>query len=474
MKLPIADQPDLSGDPHGMAYDNPQFWDARHLESELHRVFEICNGCRLCFNLCPSFEVLFRRVDALDPHREEAEGKHLEDGRVVEEHEAAELLKHVTVSTENPVALLKAEDKDRVVELCYECKLCYPKCPYVPPHEFAVDFPKLMLRSKMISAREDGIGLREKFLGATDLVGGAMTKIAPIANAAAHNGFNRMLMEKTIGIAKDRQLPDYADQSFETWWKRRAPNGSSGETKVALFHTCFVNYNDPAIGKDAVAMLEKAGCAVDCPEQVCCGMPKLDGGDLEGARKLAAKNVETLLPAVRAGRKILSPGPSCTLTLRTEYPELVPTPEAKEVAAAVMDLSDFLLQQARAKKLPKPPEGAVGKVAFHVACHNRVQNFGYRGRDLLKWAGGDVTLVDRCCGMDGTWGMKKEFFEESLKVAENAARKVDAAEPDAVSSDCPLAGLQLRQKTGRRVYHPVRILLAAYDEPLRSPKKNPS
>jgi Fe-S oxidoreductase len=116
----------------------------------------------------------------------------------------------------------------------------------------------------------------------------------------------------------------------------------------------------------------------------------------------------------------------------------------------------------------------VGKVAFHVACHNRVQNFGYRGRDLLKWAGGDVTLVDRCCGMDGTWGMKKEFFEESLKVAENAARKVDAAEPDAVSSDCPLAGLQLRQKTGRRVYHPVRILLAAYDEPLRSPKKNPS
>ena len=233
----------------------------------------------------------------------------------------------------------------------------------------------------------------------------------------------------------------------------------------------FVNNNDPEIGKDAVAMLEKAGCAVDCPEQVCCGMPKLDGGDLEGARKLAAQNVETLLPHVRAGKKVLSPGPSCTLVLRTEYPELVPTPEAREVAAAVMDLTDFLLQQARARKLPKPPEGAVGKVAFHVACHNRVQNFGYRGRDLLKWAGGEVTLVDRCCGMDGTWGMKSEFFEESLKVAEGAARKVEAAEPDTVSSDCPLAGLQLRQKTGRRSYHPVRILRAAYDEPLRSPKK---
>src|SRR5205807_286477 len=251
-----------------------------------------------------------------------------------------------------------------------------PKCPYVPPHEFAVDFPKLMLRAKMIGAREDGIAFRERFLGATDLVGSVMTKVAPLANAAAHNSFNRMLMEKTIGIAKDRQLPNYAEESFETWWSRRAPVPQNGSQPVALFATCFVNYNDPAIGKDAVAVLERAGCSVDCPEQVCCGMPKLDGGDLEGARKLAGKNVETLLPAVRAGRKIVTPGPSCTLVLRTEYPELVPTPEAKEVAAAVMDLSDFLLQQARARKLPKPPAGAVGKAAYHVACHTRAQKTG--------------------------------------------------------------------------------------------------
>ena len=465
MKLPIADARDprdWSDDRHAMAYDNPQFWDGAHLQSELHRVFEICNGCRLCFNLCPSFDVLFRRIDALDPHREEAEGKHIESGRIVEEHEAGELLKHVKVSTENPVGLLQDADTERVVELCYECKLCFPKCPYVPPHEFAVDFPKLMLRAKMIGAREDGIAFRERFLGATDLVGSLMTRVAPLANAAAHNSFNRMLMEKTIGIARERQLPNYADESFLTWWSRRAPVPQNGSQPVALFATCFVNYNDPAIGKDAVSMLERAGCNVDCPEQVCCGMPKLDGGDLEGARKLARQNVETLLPAVREGRKIVSPGPSCTLVLRTEYPELVPTPEAREVAAAVMDLSDFLLHQARSKRLPKPPEGTLGKVAFHVACHNRVQNFGYRGRDLLKWAGGDVTLVDRCCGMDGTWGMKSEFFAESLKVAEGAARKVLAAEPDTVSSDCPLAGLQLRQKTGRNCYHPVRILNAAY------------
>jgi Fe-S oxidoreductase len=279
-----------------------------------------------------------------------------------------------------------------------------------------------------------------------------------------------MLMEKTLGIAKDRQLPTYAGETFSTWWRRRAPAVGEG-TPVALFATCYVNFNDPAIGKAAVEVLEKAGCDVACPEPICCGMPKLDAGDLEGARELARRNVEVLLPAVREGRKILCPGPSCTLLLRTEYPELVPTPEGRELADAVMDLSDFVLQQARARKLPKPGPGAVGKVAYHVACHNRVQNFGYRGRDLLKWAGGDVTLVDRCCGMDGTWGMKSEFFAESLKVAEPAARRVEAADPEVVSSDCPLAGLQLRQKTGRPSYHPIRILQAAYQgAPLRSPK----
>src|SRR2546430_6149725 len=475
MKLPIAGQQDWSADTHAMAYDNPQFWDGAHLESELHRVFEICNGCRLCFNLCPSFDVLFRRIDQLDPHREEAEGKHLEGARVVEEHEAGELLKHITVSTENPVGLLQDADRERVVELCYECKLCFPKCPYVPPHEFAVDFPKLMLRAKMASAREEGIAFRERFLGATDLVGGLMTKIAPIANAAAHNSFNRMLMEKTIGIARERQLPDYAGETFTEWWSRRAPREDGPDAQpVALFATCYVNYNDPRIAHAAVDVLERAGCSVECPEQVCCGMPKLDGGDLEGARKLARRNVETLLPAVRAGRKIVTPGPSCTLVLRTEYPELVPGAEGREVADAVMDLSDFVLQRARDKKLPKPPAGAVGKVAYHVACHNRVQNFGYRGRDLLQWAGRDVSLVDRCCGMDGTWGMKREFFAESLKVAEGAARRVESAEPEVVSSDCPLAGLQLKQKTGRTSYHPVRILSAAYaGEPLKSGKGTP-
>jgi glycerol-3-phosphate dehydrogenase subunit C len=505
VKLSVLQQPLLAAegqagashgsDPHGMLYENPLFWDQQHLDKEMERVLTICNGCRLCFNLCPSFDVLFKRIDALDPTAAEAEGKHLDtskDQGMIEEHDAAQLLGKVKVSTDNPVKLLTGPDVEKVVGLCYECKLCYPKCPYVPPHEFAVDFPKLILRQKMVDAKEDGIGLRERFLGATDFNGALMTKIAPLANAVAHNAFNRMLMEQTIGIAKDRLLPDYADESFDTWWSRRAPAApkalppaappaaaavasAEGEAKpapvppaVVLFPTCFGNYNDPEIPKAAVEVLEKAGCDIACPEVVCCGMPKMDCGDLKGAKKQARRNADVLLPFVRAGRKVLSPGPSCTLMLRQEYPELL-GPEGKEVADATVDLSDFLLQLGRAKLLPKPP-ASPGKVAFHVACHNRVQNFGYKGRDLLKWAGGDVTLVDKCCGMDGTWGMKKEYFEESLKIAEGAARKVESSEPDVVAADCSLAGLQITQKTGRKAFHPVKILKAAYQgEPLRSP-----
>jgi glycerol-3-phosphate dehydrogenase subunit C len=471
--LPVVGETDAEPDPHGLRYDSPLFFDRANLKSELHRVFEICNGCRLCFNLCPSFGVMLNTIDERDPQRAEAEGKYLGNAPMIEESEAAEKLKDVKVGTDSPVDLLGAADYKNVVDLCYECKLCYPKCPYVPPHEFAVDFPRLMARAKINEAQQEGVGFREKFLGATDLMGKVMTKVAPIANAAAHNAFNRLLMHNTIGIHKDRQLPDYASQSLLRWWQQRPPVAAPSEPSgdVALFATCFVNYNDPEIGKAAIEVLEHAGYKVDCPEQMCCGMPKLDGGDLPGARELARKNIALLSASVRAGKKVLSPGPSCTLMLKTEYPELVPGPDSEALAAAVMDLSDFLLQQARAKKLPKDFKAPLGKVAFHVACHNRVQNFGYRGRDLLKWAGADVTLVDRCCGMDGTWGMKTEFFEESLKVAEKAAVAIESATPDAVSSDCPLAGLQLTQKTGRKSFHPIRLLHAAYFGDIkRSPK----
>ena len=447
-------------------HDEPRFWDKAVLDAELHRVFEICNGCRLCFNLCPSFPFLFEAIDSKDPHRAEAEGALFTvstSGKAIEEHEAAEALKHVEVHSEDLVANLRPQEVRHAVDLCYNCKLCYPKCPYVPPHEFAVDFPRLMVRAKVVWAKDEGIGIRERVLGETDRVGALMTKIAPLANAAQHNAFNRMLMHHTIGIHKDRDLPAWHTETFADWWQTHEPAPVDPEKpKVALFYTCYGNANDPETPKAVVEVLEHNGVDVSVPAQRCCGMPFLDAGDLERCQDQARANVASLHHAVEEGRKILSPGPSCTLLLKTEYPGLLKTPEAKAVADAVVDVGDFLLQMLRKKQLSRDFKGTMGKVAYHVPCHNKVQNIGFRGRELLKATGAELEMVDRCCGMDGTWGMKKEFFDASLGVAKKAFEDVKAAGDCTVVTDCPLAGIQLTQGTGKPAYHPAKILRACY------------
>ncbi|HUB06710.1 MAG TPA: hypothetical protein VMB50_06905, partial [Myxococcales bacterium] len=244
----------MSEETRGYRIDDPEFWSPTHLETELRRVFQICNGCRLCYNLCPSFPALLNRVDELDPHRADAEGKLLAEGAPIAEHEAAKALEGVHVATDNPVDRLGRVDLNRVVDLCYNCKLCFPICPYVPPHEFAVDFPRLMLRAKAVRAREDGVTLQDKFLGATELVGSVMTKVPGLANWASHNGFNRMLMEHSVGIHRERNLPPWTDETFEAWWSdRRVGKGAEvpvagGETpRAVLFYTCYGNYNDPEV-----------------------------------------------------------------------------------------------------------------------------------------------------------------------------------------------------------------------------------
>ena len=465
----------------GYRIDDPEFWSPPHLEGELRRVFQICNGCRLCYNLCPSFPALLNRIDELDPHRADAEGRLLAEGAPIEEHEAAKALEGVTVATENPVDRLGQADLRRVVDLCYNCKLCFPICPYVPPHEFAVDFPRLMLRAKAVRAREDGVTLQDRFLGATELVGSVMTKLPGLANWASHNGFNRMLMEHAVGIHRDRNLPPWAGETFEAWWsKRRAGKGSEGPEagdgpRALLFYTCFGNYNDPEPAQAAVEVLERNGVAVAAPPMRCCGMPALDGGDVDQCLQQARENVARLLPWVKAGYAVVSPGPTCTFMLRQEYPQLLPTEDAKAVAAAVRDLGEYLFELNRAGKLDRrlASEGPL-KIAYHFPCHLKVQKIGPKSRDLLRLIPDvEVETVDRCCGMDGTWGMKKEYYELSLKVAEKATEQIGAAAaapgPEgrpppalAVSSDCPLAALQLEKTTGRKGVHPIVLLRDAY------------
>ncbi len=427
----------------GLSY-NPseeKYWDPASLGGELDRVFDICLGCRLCFNLCPSFPLLFDAVDRSD----------------------------------GDVRKLDESDVDRVVDSCFQCKLCYIKCPYTADdgHEFNLDFPRLMQRYTAQRARKNGVSLREKMLGNPVALGALASKVAALANWANRNRLNRIVMEKVTGIHRDKLLPRFAAETFEKWLTRRprkparpAIAGTPAAEEVVLFHTCFVNYNNPGIGKDAVEVLERAGVVVLSPEQTCCGMPAMDGGDVDFAREQARRNVMSLAPYAERGCKILAINPTCSYTLRKEYAELVGKDleaDARKVAAATRDLMEFVNELKRDGRLDRNFRSTPGEVAYHVPCHLKAQNIGFRSRDAMKAIpGAKVRVVDGCCGHNGTWAMKKENFELSLKIG--APTFAAMKEGGVMATDCPLAAIQFEQATGTRAIHPVQVLATAYRE----------
>jgi Fe-S oxidoreductase len=230
-----------------------------------------------------------------------------------------------------------------------------------------------------------------------------------------------------------------------------------------LFYTCYVNRHDPEIGKAALQVLEKNDVAVICPEQECCGMPYFDIGDLDAVRQKARSNLKRLSAAVDAGYKIISPMPTCSLMLKKEYPDLVPTEEARKVAANTYDLCEYLMKLEGKGKLSKDFVSSPGKIAYQVPCHLRDQNIGLKSRDLMKLIpGATVEVIERCSGHDGTFGVKKEYYDLSLKVGRKAFAAVENAEADAAVSDCPLSGIALTQSTGKKSVHPIQIIQRAY------------
>ena len=413
------------------------YYDEADLRGELTRVYDLCHGCRLCFNLCPSFPSLF---DAVDRH----------DGDVE--------------------ALSKAE-QDKVVDECYQCKLCYVKCPYVPPHEWKLDFPRLMLRAQAVRREQGGVDLTDQFLGRTDMMGKLSTATAPLVNkvTGTPNSLSRRLMEKTVGIAADRLLPPYAKQRFSTWFKRRnTPFLRNRRKSVALFPTCLVEYQNPAIGKDLVKVYERNGLECELPKgQVCCGMPWLDGGDVKKFVEQGKQNVEVLARAVREGKDIVAPQPTCTYVLKKEYPGYIGGADADLVAEHTYDVAEYLW------KLHKE-EGALDtdftgevpeEVAYHVACHLQAQNIGLKSRDLMKLTGTKITLVNRCSGIDGTWGYRQENYELARKVAQPLKQALDDATAEVVTGDCHLANGAITQETGRTPMHPIQLVARAYGIP---------
>ncbi len=417
-----------------MTFDprDPSFFDTQAVEKELARVTELCDGCRRCHRLCPSFDHMLERIDAHD----------------------------------GDISKIASGDYRRIVDLCWQCKLCFNHCPYTPPHNWAIDFPRLMLRAKAARAKAEGVTRADRWLGNADAVGSLGAATAPLSNWA--NGFPpaRMLMESVLGIDRTRNLPRFHHKTFARWFRERGAKVADGR-KVAFFFSCSVNYNEPQVGRDAVSVLERNGCTVQCPEQVCCGMPYLDGGDIAAATENARKNVASLLPLVEAGADVVVPQPTCSYVLKKEYPMLVPGAAAEKLAARTQDLFEYLANRQKEGTLATEfPGKKPGTVAYQMPCHLRAQNMGFKTRDVLQLVPGTkVSVVEKCTAMDGTWAMKKEFYPISLGFAKKAAAEMEAAQPDTFATDCTLSALQIEAARGSKPAHPIGLLREAYGLP---------
>jgi glycerol-3-phosphate dehydrogenase subunit C len=430
---------------HPLNWREASFYDEAALDKELHRVFDICHGCRRCFSLCNSFPTLF---DAID---------------------------------ESPTLELDGVDKQvywKVVEHCYLCDLCYmTKCPYVPPHPWNVDFPHLMLRAKAVRAAKGELSWRQRVLSATDIVGSiaGVPVVADVVNAVNHSKLGRKLLDKTLGVAPDAPIPDYHANSARKRLQRTLRRDLDAQTtptpqtrgRVVLFTTCYGNRNEPELACDLAAVFEHNGIAVTlAAKERCCGMPKLELGDLQSVAKYKEQNVPQLLPLLDAGYDIVAPIPSCVLMFKQELPLMFPQDAAvRRIAEHIFDPFEYLMLRHAAGLLKTQFKTSLGKVSYHVPCHLRVQNIGLKTRDLLRLVPDTtVELIERCSGHNGTYGVKSEYRAASMKIGRPVISKVRNSDANYYSSDCPMAGHQIESglMPAREPTHPLRLLRIAY------------
>jgi Fe-S oxidoreductase len=425
----------------GLSYDpaEEKYWDAAALDEEIRRTFEICHGCRLCFKYCDSFPSLFSALD----------NNHGGD-----------------------VRKLTAAETANVMNACFQCKLCEVQCPYTERdgHEFKLDFPRLVHRYVAQRTKRRGLSLRDRVLGDPDRVGALARASSGVANIANRVRLQRIVLEKVLGIHRDKLLPDFADSTFEKWAVRAGKVKPEAGGEVVLFQTCYVQNNEPQIGRDTVEVLERNSVDVRCARGLqCCGMPAWERGDLDSLRRHAGTNLQLLLPFVEKGARIIAINPTCSMMMRREHPSLVSPqdrPAADKIAAAVMDPGEFLWSIRNEPRFNTNFRSAPGeKVAYHAPCHLRAQAVGFKGRDLLrKIPGVTPSTVMECCGHDGTHAMTTEGFAPSIRVGKRAFEGMKEGASEIWSTDCPLAALQFQQHAGVRPLHPMTILARAYRE----------
>ncbi|MDP3518289.1 MAG: heterodisulfide reductase-related iron-sulfur binding cluster [Pseudohongiella sp.] len=418
-----------------------KFYDKQDLHKELERVYDICHGCRRCVSLCNSFPTLFDLVDESDT---------LEvDGVAV-------------------------ADYQKVVDQCYLCDLCYlTKCPYVPPHEWNLDFPHLMLRAKIVNFEDGNSKFRDRLITSTDMIGKAATLpvINNIVNAVKENKTARGALEKTLEIHQEAWLPAYTRPTLRTSLsadiQAEKTEDSSDNGKVLLFTTCYCNFNEPDIGDSLYKVLKHNKVKVSLmAREHCCGMPKLELGDLKAVEMLMQRNIPELYKKALEGWSILAAVPSCVLMFKQELPLLYPDDERVQVVArAFNDPFEYLHKLHKAGKLDTNFKNSLGNVTYHVACHQRVQNIGPKTRQILELVPGTtVKNIERCSGHDGTYAVKKESRAFANKIVAPIVKQIKQQSPDHFGSDCPVAGrhIETNLATDQVHEHPLQLLCKAY------------
>jgi len=422
----------------GLSY-NPseqKYWDKIALDKEIERTYEICHGCRMCFKYCDSFPTLFNFLDN---------------------------------QYDGDVKKIKSKDTKKIMDACFQCKLCEVQCPYTirDGHEFKLDFPKLVHRHRAIHSKDKKKNLRDTILGNPDKSAFMARTSFGIANLMNRISIHRWFLEKLIGIHRKKLLPDFKITTFEKFAEKNDLIRNNQEAETVLFQTCYVQHNEPQIGKDTLEVLGKNKIDCACVKGLkCCGMPAWEQGDLFTLRANAKNNLDILIPFVEKGSVVLPINPTCAMMMRKEYQELLEGEDRKrayKLANAINDPSEYLWNIRNEDRFNTKVKNIKGTISYHAPCHLRAQGIGFKGRDLIKKVTGSaVKTVMECCGHNGTYAMKVESYDASIRIGQKAFDQMQTHETEILATDCPLAALQFKQHAGVKPKHPMSILADAY------------
>ena len=427
---------------HPLNWKDKAFVDSESLDAEMRRVFDICHGCRRCFNLCDSFPKLFDMIDE---------------------------------SKNEDVESLPSEKFSQVTDACTLCDMCFmTKCPYVPPHEFNLDFPHLMLRYRMLQKKQKKLPIIQSELAKTDRNGKIGIMFANIINFITNikNKISRQILQFLLGIDKRAQLPKYNSETFAKYFKKFKKNitNSNSKRKVVIYSTCFVNFNKKNTGEAALKVLHHNNVEVEHSYAGCCGMPYLEQADPAQVVKQAKLVSKELLKFVKNGYKVITLTASCGLMLKFEWPLLLPKDEEiKTLSKNTLDIDEYIVDIANNEGLAKGLQEIDGGVTVHHACHARAQNMGNKARDMLKFIPNvKIDVVERCAGHGGTFGVMKETHDTAVKVGKITASTVKRKKNKYMASDCPLAGKHIKQLAddtnivSDEAVHPIEIVSKSY------------